>query len=230
MRRLVNPHPPLAPRLLVSLLVVSLLVALPAASGAKDKEEKAGPTIRVAVFPSVNSSEEIGASRIMEDILRENLKKIDAGRATFLYSGDTEGLLADRDQMARIDLINQRWGTYGTIDSTAIAGLDSLLSVDAILLVKIREWENHRVPVVGAGQSNATVALSFALYDVRTKKLIWSKTPREQRFSAELDASSAHVNYDETGVIQRKSDNAPPRYETVAADLVRDAFKKFPRG
>jgi len=166
----------------------------------------------------------------MEDIMRDQLKKVDASRATFLQPGDVERLLSDRDALARIDIINDRWTKDGSIDSTAIGGLDSLLAVDAILLVKIREWENRRVPVVGAGQSHATVALSFALFDPRTRKLLWSKSPREQRFSAELDASSANVNYDETGVIQRKSDNAPPRFEAVAGDLVRDAFKKFPRG
>ena len=69
--------------------------------------------------------------------------------------------------------------------------------VDAILLVKISEWENHRVPVVGAG--SPTRPATFALYDPKTKALLWIKKPREQRFAAELDASSANVNYDETG-------------------------------
>ena len=82
--------------------------------------------------------------------------------------------------------------------------------------------------MVGAGQSSATVALSLTAYDIRTKARIWNKNPREQRFAAELDASSSNVNYDETGFIQRKSDSAPPRIEAVAADLIRDALKTFP--
>jgi hypothetical protein len=212
--------------------IALLLLALPAGTSAKDekKDAKAGPPIRVAVFPPLNSSEEQGVERIMDDILRDQLKKVEATRATFIWPADVERLLGDSDQLIRIDQLNERWARSGQVDSTAVAGLDSLLLVDAILLVRIVEWENHRVPVVGAGQSHATVALSFALFDPRTKKLLWTKKPREQRFSAELDASSSNVNYDETGVIQRKSDNAPPRYEIVAADLVRDAFKKFPRG
>jgi hypothetical protein len=36
------------------------------------------------------------------------------------------------------------------------------------------------------------------------------------------------VNYDETGFIQNKRATDPPRFEDVAASLVRDAFKKFP--
>lgn len=215
----------------LALNLALLLAALPGVSTAKDKDEKVppGPSVRVAVIPYMNTSDDLGATRIMEDILREGVKKVDASRATFLLTGDVERLLSDRDQLARIDLINDRWNKNRTLDSTAVAGMDSLLGVDAVLLVKINEWENHRVPVVGAGQSHTTVSLSFALYDVRSYKLLWSKNPREQRFSAEMDASSANVNYDETGVIQRKADNAPPRFETVASDLVRDAFKKFPR-
>jgi hypothetical protein len=217
----------------LALLLASLAI-LPAPASAKDKEkekeEKAGPSLRVAVMPFVNTTDDVGASRIMGDIIRDQLKKVDAERATFLQPGDVERLLSDRDALPRIDIINDRWAKNGSIDSTAIAGLDSILAVDAILLVGISEWENHRVPVVGMGQSHATVALSFALFDARTKKLLWSKKPREQRFSPEMEASSSNVNYDETGVIQRKSDNAPPRYETVAGDLVREAFKKFPRG
>jgi hypothetical protein len=222
--------------LTMALLLASLLT-LPAVSAAKDKdkekgkkeEEKYGPSIRVAVFPFVNATDEVGATRIMEDIMHDQLKNVDPARATFLQPSDVERLLSDRDAVARIDLLNDRWGKDRSLDSTAIGGLDSLLMVDAILLVKINEWENHRVPVVGAGQSNTTIGLSFALFDPRTKALLWSKNPREQRFSAELDPSSANVNYDETGVIQRKSDNAPPRFEAVAGDLIRDAFKKFPR-
>jgi hypothetical protein len=221
-RRLLHPALPVA---------LSLLFALPAASFAKEeKAAPAGPSIRVAVIPYVNATEELGASRIMEDILKSELKKMDAKRATFLLPADVERLLGDAEQTARIDQLGDRFSKYTTLDSAAVSGLDSLLMVDAVLLVKISEWENHRVPVVGAGQSSATVSLQFALYDVRTRALLWSKKPREQRFAAELDASSANVSYDDTGVIQRKSDNAPPRYETVAADLVRDAFKKFPRG
>lgn len=215
-------------------LLLASLASLPTASLAKDKkpkeEEKAGPAIRVAVMPFINSTDDVGASRIMGDIMRDELKKVSAERATFLQPGDVERLLSDRDALMRVDIINDRWAKNGSIDSTAVAGLDSILGVDAILLVKISEWENHRVPVVGMGQSHATVALSFALFDPATKKLLWTKSPREQRFAAELDASNSNVNYDETGVIQRKSDNAPPRYETVAGDLVREAFKKFPRG
>jgi len=119
-------------------------------------------------------------------------------------------------------------GVFCCGEPTAIGGLDSLLMVDAVLCLKISEWESRRVPVIGAGQSSSTVALSMAVFDIRSKARIWGKNTREQRFAAELDASSSHVNYDETGFIQRSSDSAPPRIEAVASDLVRDALKTFP--
>ena len=41
-------------------------------------------------------------------------------------------------------------------------------------------------------------------------------------------AASGSVSYDDIGFIQNKRANDLPRYEEVATDLVRDAFKKFP--
>ncbi len=218
---------------LPALTLCALLLMLPAVLVAKDKKDDkapAGPSLRVAVFTPLNSSEEQGAGRVLEDLLKDNLKKVEAARATFIYPSDVERALTDHDQVFRIDQLSERWARNGQIDSTAIAGLDTLLMVDAILVTQIREWENHRSVVVGTGPSHTTVSLSFALLDPRTKKVLWTKSPREQRFASELDAASSNAQYDETGVIQRKSDNAPPRYEVVANDLVRDAFKKFPRG
>jgi hypothetical protein len=205
---------------------IFVLPALAASSFAKDAAP--GKSIRVAVLPFVNASPEIGATKMMDDIVREQVKKVDKSRAVFLLPADVERILTDRNQLGLIYRITDKWGATSALDSTGIGGLDSLLQVDVVLLVKISEWESHRVPVVGAGQSSSTVALSMAAFDIRTKSRIWSKNPREQRFAAELDASSANVNYDETGFIQRKSDSAPPRIEAVAGDLIRDALKTFP--
>ena len=129
----------------------------------------------------------------------------------------------------RAYVITERWGKSSTLDSTAVGGLDSLLLVDDVLCVRISDWESHVVHQIGAGQSNTTVGLSLALYDIRSKRLVWSRSPREQRFSQELDASSGAVSYDETGDIQNQSAIAAPRYQDVAGDLVRNAFKKFPQ-
>ena len=218
--------------LTLSLLLLLLPAVLVAPTNAKDKKDEAPavPSIRVAVLPPLNSTEEQGADRILEDILRDNLKKIEPARATFIFPNDVERALTDHDQVFRIDQLNEKWASRSQVDSTAIAGLDTLLMVNAILVSNIKEWENHRAAVVGTGASHTTVTLSFALLDPRTKKVLWSKAPREQRFSSEIDGASSQVQYDATGAIQRKSDNAPPRYEAVANDLTRDAFKKFPRG
>jgi hypothetical protein len=224
-------------RLPLFALVLSLLLLLPAVlvapTRAKDQKDTAPasvPSIRVAVLPPMNSTEEQGADRILEDILRDNLKKIEPARATFIFPNDVERALTDHDQLFRIDQVNEKWSRQSQVDSTGIGGLDTLLMVDAILVSNIREWENHRAAVVGTGASHTTVALSFALLDPRTKKVLWTKSPREQRFASEVDGASSNTQYDATGMIQRKSDNAPPRYEAVANDLTRDAFKKFPRG
>ena len=200
--------------------------------GAKEekKDEKASERpIRVAVMPIVNDSPDAGAAKIMGDILRDQLKEVPEERATFLLSSDTERLLQDRNQLQRAYALNDRWSKYGTLDTTAVAGLDSLLTVDAILCVRVGEWENVRVSVVGRGESNTTVGLQFALYDLKSLKKTWSKETREQRFAHEVDPSSGSVTYDETGYIQSRGTTDPPRYEAVASDLVRGAFKKFPR-
>ncbi len=200
--------------------------------GAKKEETKDQPpakAIRVAILPVVNGSADVGAPKIMEDVLRDRLKEVPAERATFLQPTDTERVLNDRNALYRAYAINDRWSKYGTLDSTSVAGIDSLLMADAILCVRIAEWENNRVSVIGRGESNATIGLQFALYDIQSMKKLWSKDPREQRFSQELDPSSGAVNYDETGFIQSRNVTDPPRYEDVASDLVRSAFKKFPQ-
>ncbi|HEX7076873.1 MAG TPA: hypothetical protein VF363_00465 [Candidatus Eisenbacteria bacterium] len=218
---------PRTSRAILAMAVLAFFLPSFALAAKNDDSGKGGKPLRVAILPFVNSTQEIGATKMMDDVMRDQLKEV--SRAIFLMPGDVERILSGLDQLGKVDLITDRWAKYRTLDSTAVTGLDSLLTVDAILCVKISEWENHRVPVVGMGQSSATVGLSFALYDIATKKLLWSKDPREQRFGAELDPATGSANYDETGVIQRKSDNQPPRYEAVAGDLVRDAFKKFPQ-
>jgi hypothetical protein len=217
----------LAPAALV--LALGLLLAAAGTSFAKD-EPVAPPakSMKVAILPILNGSQDLSAPKIMEDILREQLKIVPLTRATFLLPFDSERVLRERDQLDLGFRLTEKWGKNGTLDSTAVAAVDSIFTLDAILFVKINEWENHRVTVIGAGDSNTTIAFSFACFDVKSMKKIWFKEPREQRFGQEIDASSGAVNYDATGFIQNKRATDPPRYEDVAADLVRDAFKKFP--
>ena len=208
------------------------MVAAPAGakSGKKGEPvEQPAKSIRVAIMPIVNGSAEVSATKIMEDVLRDRLQEIPPERATFLQPTDTDRILSARNALSRAYAINDRWAKYGTIDSTSIAGNDSLLMVDAILCVKVSEWENVRVTVIGRGESNTTVGFQFALFDVKTMKRLWIKEPREQRFARELDITSGSVTYDETGYIQSRQTTDPPRYEDLASDLVRMAFKKFPQ-
>jgi hypothetical protein len=214
------------------LAVSALAVLLFTSVGAKEEKKDAKapvPPVRVAVMPVINGSAELGATKIMEDVLREQFKAVPAERATFLLAPDTERILTDRNALDRAYRLNERWSKSGTLDTTSVAGLDSILMVDAILFVKVAEWENVRVNVVGRGQSNATVGLQFALYDLKSLKKTWSRDPREQRFAGEIDPSSTSVSYDDTGYIQSRSVTDPPRNEDVANDLVRSAFKKFPQ-
>jgi hypothetical protein len=220
-------------------LAFSLLVAAApqgtatAADAAKSPEVKldappATKGIRVAVLRVVNATGEAEADKIMEDVLRERFSEVDTKRAMFLMPADVERLLDDADALDRAWRVADRWGRTGTLDSTAVGGLDSLLIADAVLCVKVSEWETKRYHNIGEGQSYTTVGLQFALYGIRDKKKMWSKAVREQRLARELDLSSATIGYDETGRIQTAKANDPPRIAEVASDLVRDALKKFP--
>jgi hypothetical protein len=212
---------------LLAIACILLLAVAPA--GAKDEKAEKTKSIRVAIMPLVNGSPEVGATKIMEDILRDRLKEVPSDRATFLHPPDTERLLLMREAMDRGTVLVDTWSDHGRMDSTAAAGMDSVLMVDAILFAKVAEWENVRVNTIGRGESNTTVGLQFALFDLKTGTKLWWKDPREQRFAQEIDVSSGAVNYDETGYIQSRNVTNPPRYEDVAADLVRNAFKKFPQ-
>jgi hypothetical protein len=215
-------------RLTAAASALALILAISVA--AKKAEPPPPPkAIRVAIMPIVNSSADVGAPKIMEDILHDRLKEIQTERASFLQPTDTERLLEARNAADKLYTLNDKWAKYGTLDSTAVDGIDSLLTADAILFVKVAEWENNRVNQIGHGESNTTVGLQFALFDLGTRKRTWFKNPREQRFAQEVDISSGAVNYDETGYIQSRKVTDPPRYEDVASDLVRGAFKKFPQ-
>jgi hypothetical protein len=220
-------------------LAFSLIVATAphgsavAADAAKDPEVKldapsSSKGIRVAVLHVVNATGEVEADRIMEDVLREQFREVDPKKAMFLLPGDVERVLADADALDRAWRVADRWARTGTLDSTAINGLDALLIADAVMCVKVSEWETKRYHNIGEGQSYTTVGLQFVLYNIRDKKKIWSKAVREQRLARELDLSSATIGYDETGRIQTAKANDPPRIAEVASDLVRDALKKFP--
>ena len=197
-------------------------------SKSKPAETVPAKGLRVAVLPVVNRSSEVDAVKIMEDVLTERFKDVDRARATFFMPADVERILSSQDALARAYRIGDRWAKDGTLDSTAIGGLDSILVADAVLCIKIGEWETKRFHNIGEGQSNSTVALHFALFGIREMKLLWSKDIREQRLAPEMDISSGTVGYDATGRIQSHNVNEPPRTQDVASDLVRDALKKFP--
>jgi len=227
--------------LLPALLALALSAILfnagdvPAAPAAKEPEVKldappvpAPKGLRVAVLPVVNGSGDADADKIMEDVLRERFNDVDHERAVFLMPGDVERVLTDANALDRALSVTDRWSRVGKLDSTAVNGLDSLLVADAVLCIKITEWETKRVHNVGEGQSSTTIGLHFALYGIRDKKKLWTKEVREQRLAREIDLTNSSVGYDGTGRIQTPNANEPPRTHDVASDLVRDALKKFP--
>ncbi len=211
-------------------LAAVLIGCFSTALAAKDPEIKpAAPKgLRVAVLPVVNRTGEADADKIMEDVLRERFKDVDRSKALFLMPADVERVLGDANKLDRASRVTEHWSDTGALDSTAIVGLDSLLIADAVLLIKISEWETKRVHNIGQGQSFTTIGLQFALFRIRDGKKLWTKEVREQRLADEIDLSSSTVGYDETGRIQTANANEPPRVHDVASDLVRDALKKFP--
>jgi len=219
-----------------AVLWIATPLGIPAAQAAKDKAESKGKTdaatlaklLRVAVLPVVNRSADVDASKILGDVLGERLKEVDRSKGIFLQPGDVERTLASQDGLDRALRITDRWAKDGALDSTAIAGLDSILVADAVLCIKIAEWETKRYHNIGEGQSNTTIGLNFTLFGIRDMKRIWSKDVREQRLAPEVDISTTSVGIDATGRIQSANVNDPPRVQDVASDLVKDAFKKFP--
>lgn len=215
--------------LLLALAFSVAVLALPALSRAKDKEPPPpAKAIRVGIMPLMNVTQETLADQVASQALRDQLEEFDAARATFLFPSDVQRVLSSRNEFQRAYSIAERWSKNGSLDSTAVAGLDTLLTVDAVLCVRISDWEVKHITVINAGQSYTTVGLQFALFDVRSKKLLWKKDARDQRFAPEYDVSSGTVSYDGTGTIQSRTTNEPPRPKDVLNDLIRSAFKKFP--
>jgi hypothetical protein len=214
----------------VALTLALLALVLPGVARAKDKSTapKFDRPIRVAVMPVINVSQEPLADEIVSQALRDQLEDLDKSRATFLFPADVQRVLSAHDEFQRAFAIADRWGKDGTLDSTAVEGLDTLLTADAVLCVRITEWEVKRITLINAGQSYTTAGIQFALFDIRSKKLLWKKDAREQRFAPEYDPSSGNVSYDGTGTIQSRTTNEPPRPKEVVTELIHSAFKKFP--
>jgi len=231
-----NRHRLFVPAILLVLSVPFLApmaageTAAPAAKEVETKTAAPAPSkgLRVAVLPLVNGTGEQEADKIMEDILGDEFKLVDPARAVFLMPADVERILDDANASDKAYRLTDRWSKSGVLDSTSVAGLDSLLIADAVMLIQVSEWETKRAHNIGQGQSATTIGLHFALYRIRDRKKLWFKEEREQRLAREIDVSSATVGYDDTGRIQTAGANDPPRVSDVATDLVRDALKKFP--
>jgi hypothetical protein len=222
---------------LPALFVLSLTLLAPGGSStamdAKEPEVKLdapapSKVLRVAVLPVVNGTADVDADKIMEDVLQEQFADTDHEKFLFLLPTDVQRVLEDANALDRALQVTDRWSRAGTLDSTAIGGLDSLLVADAVLCIKVTEWETKRAHSISEGQSSTTIGLHFALYRIRDKKKMWTKETREQRLAREIDVTNSSVGYDGTGRIQTPGANDPPRVEAVASDLVREALKKFP--
>ena len=224
---------------LPALLAAAVFLIPPTAGGAsaapaaKEPEIKldappVSKVLRVAVLPLVNATSDVDADKIMGDVLQERFAETDHDKFVFLLPADVERVLSDANALDRALQVTDRWSKNGALDTTAVSGLDSLLVADAVLCVKITEWETKRAHNVSEGQSSTTIGLHFALFGIRDRKKMWTKEVREQRLAREIDVTNSSVGYDGTGRIQTPGANDPPRVEAVASDLVRDALKKFP--
>jgi len=206
----------------------SIVVAAEGPEIKLDSPPAAAKALRIAVLPTANRTSEVDAVKIFDDIFSERVKEMDASKGVFLMPADVERILTSHDAVDRAYRITDVWASKGSLDSTAIGGLDSLLLADAVMCIKISEWETKRYYTIGEGQSYTTIGLGFALIGIRDRKPIWSKEVREQRLAPEIDLSSSAYGYDATGRYQNSSANQPPRAQDVVSDLIRSAFKKFP--
>jgi len=227
-----RPHLPAVLAMTLSLVLLAAGRAS-AAGAAKEPEIKldappAARVLRIAVLPLANGTADVDADKIMGDVLQERFAETDHDKFLFLLPADVERILTGANAFDRAAQITDRWSRNGALDTTAIGGLDSLLVADAVLCIKITEWETKRAHNVSEGQSSTTIGLHFALFGIRDKKKMWTKEVREQRLAREIDVTNSSVGYDETGRIQTPGANDPPRVEAVASDLVREALKKFP--
>jgi hypothetical protein len=219
----------LAPSAILTLLLLSGAAFGKDAPGDKAPAGGSGKPLRVAILPVVNRSAESLAPETINQALVEKVKELPAAKGTFILPDDVMRILNQRGESDRAQRIVERWSKDGALDSTAIAGLDSLLVADAVLCVKISEFEVKRVTNISAGESYTTIGLQWALFDIASKKAIWTKDVREQRSAPALEGSVGSIGYDETGNIETRTANQPPRAKDVAGDLIRSAFKNFPK-
>jgi hypothetical protein len=214
---------------LMFLFAVALGKDEAAKSDDKGKGGAAGKALRVAILPPINRSAESLALDTINEALKSKVKALPPEKGTFILPDDAMRVLDQAGETDRGLRVTERWAKDGVLDSTALDGLDSLLLADAVLCVKVSEFEVKRITQIGAGESYTTIGLQFALFDLRDKKRLWSKEVREQRAAPAMEGSVGSVSYDETGHIESRTANQPPRPKDVAEDLILSAFKNFPK-
>src|SRR5262245_59217023 len=108
--------------------VAAALFAAPVSSFAADAPAPPPKAIKVIILPVINASQDLSAKKIMDDILREQLRTVPPERATFLLPFDSERILAQRNALDRSYRLSDKWDKYGAIDTTAVAGIDSIVT------------------------------------------------------------------------------------------------------
>ncbi len=182
---------------------------------------------RIALFPVVSYDNSIQNENMVEAALGQSLK---TARYRWLSGTSTREMLrayAGNDSLLKA--LRAGVVTNARLDSAAAPGLAAMLHCDAILTVRIDQFEQHEPEWNVAGKPYTNVQLTAALVD-SLGRLVWRAEGGETGEGPYYDPSANPVSVNDTG-LERKPVSAQggaPSYREVLALLFARWAGQFP--
>lgn len=182
---------------------------------------------RIAMLPVATFNSDFQAASITESAIGQALRPLGY---RWIGASITRDLLhAQPSGDSLVKVVNAKLLASPRVDSLAAPRVCGFLRCDAVLSVRIDQWEQYVPEANQAGKSNTTVQLHAALVD-SLGRLLWSASGSNSMEGLYVDPSTGVRRVDEGG-IERKSlptQAGVPTYREVVTALVNRWAPQFP--
>jgi len=182
---------------------------------------------RIALIPVTSFDNAIPNENMVESVLGASFK----GTAYRWISGTTtrEMLRARSANDSLLKAIKAGILANGRVDSSAVPSIAAALRCDAMLSVRIDQWNQVTPDWNQAGKPYTTIQLRAALVDA-TGRLLWTASGTQTGEGAYYDPSTAPTSVKDSG-LERKpvsSQGGAPSFREVLTTLLTRFVDQFP--
>jgi hypothetical protein len=222
-------------RLAVRVLVLLLVAAAPALAAKSQKGDlfKIAPDFAsyhvksIAMLPIATYDRNLEAQRLVAALWGQDLRDtgyrwVSAATSFDLLGGQKSDSLP---KVVREDILQDV-----RVDSLSAPALCVKLHTDAVLAVRVDQWEQQSLLWSQQGRPSTTVQLKAALVD-SSGALLWYASGAETAEGPYHDPSTNPLSVSSSGLDQQpiKGDGGPPAYEEVLNRLLLRWAGQFPR-